>query len=567
MIRLAILALGLFALAATSSAQPTNVPKKRPTGINNTPRRAPDGMPLTGLSPAKVVPNLCLYSYPVSSNSAECRALCDQGFGYFYSYVWIEAARCFETAVIRDPECAYAWLYLARSMEKWGKGANPPSPTAFTAVVGNAFLGKVPDSVGKSPVEFALEKAKQLHPKAGPREQLLIQAALQDKGNWPNTPSEERKKKAQASLDELLTLHDDDEEGWYWRAQIAEGPNARVPFYKALLKINPYHPGASHELVHFYENFKRPALGWPFAEAYMKSSPGLPHAFHMQAHLAMRIGKWQHTTDWSARAVEMEKAYHKACDVRPSEDHQFSHHLETLTRSLVHDGRFGEAKKLKSEATGFGYNYRAEWLRMAIAQKDWDEATKIIEPLRRTDKANAAYYGALVALEKGDASRATAEIDTLREQQKTRKTDKALELKLWEVQGRQMCQSGQGEAGLKLLKRVIEKTKDDYRHHAWGNGAVYMETWGVAALEAGDAANAAEAFQEALAHDSGSVRGALGMWAVCDRAGRPDEAARYMKVARRCWERADDKDFERLKSDFAEKASKLPATSIAAEGQ
>ena len=51
-----------------------------------------------------------------------------------------------------------------------------------------------------------------------------------------------------------------------------------------------------------------------------------------------------------------------------------------------------------------------------------------------------------------------------------------------------------------------------------------MESWGVGALEAGNAVDAEEAFQEALAHDAGSVRGALGLWALCDRLGRTEEA-------------------------------------------
>src|SRR5262249_44745081 len=147
------------------------------------------------------------------------------------------------------------------------------------------------------------EMARKLMPRANHREQLLIQARLQERGMWPNTPPDARKKNAQASLDELLTLYEDDQEGWFWRAQIADGSNAQAPIYKALLKVNPLHPGANHELVHFFEAIKRPALGWPYAEGYIKSSPGIPHAFHMQAHLAMRIGKWGPTTDWSARAV------------------------------------------------------------------------------------------------------------------------------------------------------------------------------------------------------------------------------------------------------------------------
>ena len=79
------------------------------------------------------------------------------------------------------------------------------------------------------------------------------------------------------------------------------GVVSAVPFYKALLQVNPLHPGANHELVHFYENMRRPALGWPYAENYIKSSPGIPHPFHMQAHLATRIGRWDKTSDRSCR--------------------------------------------------------------------------------------------------------------------------------------------------------------------------------------------------------------------------------------------------------------------------
>ena len=62
--------------------------------------------------------------------------------------------------------------------------------------------------------------------------------------------------------------------------------------------------------------------------------------------------------------------------------------------------------------------------------------------------------------------------------------------------------------------------------------------------------SAEEAFQEALAHDAGSVRGALGLMALCERLGRTEEAARYAKVAQRCWAKADPADFERLKGDL-----------------
>jgi hypothetical protein len=481
---------------------------------------AKDGMPLSGLSPAKPDIGACVYRYPVGTANATCQAFVDQGLGMYYSYVWMEASRCFETALKHDPECAYAWLMLHRSLEKWGRTGGQVTDTPFAAAIGGMVHGKLPDRVGKSAIEYTLNEAKRLVPKANPREQLLIQARLRERGMWPNTPPDDRRKLAQQALDELLMLHEDDEEAWFWRAQLADGPNGAIPFYKALLKVNPVHPGANHELVHFYENSRRPALGWPFAENYIKSSPGIPHAFHMQAHLAMRIGKWGPTTDWSWTAVQLEKKYHQYQNVKPGEDHQFAHHMETLTRSLVHDGRFAEAKQIKTEALGHRQNFRPEWLRMALTEKDWAEAKKLIDQLRPTDKAAAAYYAALMYLEQRDHAKAKAELDVLAQQRMTRRADKALERRWQEVQGRLLCQTGEPAAGLKLLKAVVDATKNDYSHHSWGNGAVLMEAWGVGALEGGHAADAAEAFQEALAHDAGSVRGALGMWAVCTRLAK-----------------------------------------------
>jgi len=521
-------------------------------------------MPLTGLTPAKPMFDACLYHYPVGTASKECQAYVDQALGMYYSYVWIEAARAAETALKHDPECAYAWLVLHRALEKYGKGSAVPKTGGLAGLLGGPGLASLPETRTKSPLDASLETARRLMPRASHREQLLIQSRLQEKGMWPNVAPDQRKKKAQESLDELLMLHDDDQEAWFWRAQLAETGNAKAVFYKALLMVNPLHPGANHELVHYFENVRRPALGWPFAEGYLKSSPGIPHAFHMQAHLGMRIGKWGVTTDWSSRAIELQIAYHEYQGVKPGEDHQFNHHMETLTRSLVHDGRFAEAKELKAKAEGYKYSYKPEWFRMALAEKDWDGCRKVIEQSRRTDKAGGAYYAALVALEKGDTEQAGREVDTLRQFQQSKKSDKTAERRLWEVQGRYLCQKGDGDAGLKLLKKLVDATKNDFGHHAWGNGAVHMEAWGAGALEAGDAEQAEEAFQEALAHDAGSVRGALGLWALCERLGRADEAARYLKVAHRVWSRAAPADFEAVKADMARRATKIPKPNVTA---
>jgi hypothetical protein len=429
----------------------------------------------------------------------------------------MEAARSFETATQYDPNCALAWWGLSRSLTRWRGDATK-----------------------------ALLKADELKGYASHREQQLILATMQEKGQVPGVgDGEARKKKAIATLDNMLALYDDDEEGWYYRAQLSGGSGlfggevSAVPFYKALLRINPLHPGANHELLHFYERYGRPALGWVYAEGYIKSSPGIPHAFHMQAHLATRLGRWDKTSDRSARAIDLERAYHKLQDVKPTEDHQYAHHLETLLLSLTHDGRFAEGRAIKDEGKSSGYKPWLPWFRLHLAERAWADALDIVEQQRKINKVTASYLAAILYLKKGEAARALPEIEVLQHAFSNNKNDRELEYRLWETQGLYMCQTGAADVGLKLLARAVEKSKNNYNHHAWGNGAYYMELWGIAALQTNRTEVAEEAFLEALAHDPGSVRAALGLRVLCEQQGRSEEAQRYAELARRCWGRAD----------------------------
>jgi tetratricopeptide (TPR) repeat protein len=284
----------------------------------------------------------------------------------------------------------------------------------------------------------------------------------------------------------------------------------------------------------------------------------------MQAHLAMRIGKWERTTDRSARAIELEREYHRAQGVAANQDHQFSHHLETLTLSLVHDGRFAEALEIRRICEGHGYRFTLPWFRVALGQRDWSAAEALIAQQRKSDKTQASYMAALLNLERGDTARAVAELDVLRQAQQSRRTDRRLEQRLWEIQGRVQCATGSGAEGLKLLQRVVDRTKNEYSHHAWGGGAYYMEAWGIGALDAGDAAAAEEAFLESLAHDAGSVKAAVGMEVLCTRLGRSDEAKTFAALANRLWAKADPKDLAALRAELSRRASRVPATSTTA---
>jgi tetratricopeptide (TPR) repeat protein len=215
-----------------------------------------------------------------------------------------------------------------------------------------------------------------------------------------------------------------------------------------------------------------------------------------------------------------------------------------LFLSLLHDGRYREARAIKQECLEYGFKHWIPWFRLHLAERDWDEAMKIAEEHRKRDKLTASYLAAQVYLAQNDPARATPEVEVLAEAFRSGKKDKQLKHRLWEVQGQLLCQTDGVDAGLKLLQRCVDETKDDYSHHAWGNGAYYMEIWGLAALHAGRYDVAEEAFLEALAHDSGSARGALGLQVMCENMGRQEEARQYAELARRFWKHAEVQTFD-----------------------
>lgn len=121
------------AASTVSLALLMSLPFTTPDGL----KAKPEVMPYTKLAPSKVVPDLCVVHYRITTTSPECQEHFDQGLGYLYSYVWMEAARSFETATRHDPECAMAWWGLSRALERCARATTtrpPRRPTNCRAV-------------------------------------------------------------------------------------------------------------------------------------------------------------------------------------------------------------------------------------------------------------------------------------------------------------------------------------------------------------------------------------------------------------------------------------------------
>ena len=89
-----------------------------------------------------------------------------------------------------------------------------------------------------------------------------------------------------------------------------------------------------------------------------------------------------------------------------------------------------------------------------------------------------------------------------------------------------MCQTGSGEAGLKLAEAGrTTRPKNDYSHHSWGGGAYYMEAWGSGPWTPATRRTAEEAFRKRWPTTPGACGPPWG-WGRCAparRAGRGEE--------------------------------------------
>ena len=205
-----------------------------------------------------------------------------------------------------------------------------------------------------------------------------------------------RKKAAVATLDEMLALYDDDEEAWFARAQA--GPTAaerrRAVLQGPAAASTRCTPAANHELVHFYEGIRRPALGWPLRRGVHGVVAGhparLPHA-GPPGHADRQVGHRRPTARQAPSRWRSE--YHSDRASGRSEDHQFSHHLETLT--AVADPRRPVPRGPRDQGGGRGLQVHASRSRGSACT--WPSATGTTaledrralpqEPTRRTAPA------------------------------------------------------------------------------------------------------------------------------------------------------------------------------------
>jgi len=245
-------------------------------------------------------------TYKITTANERAQAYFDQGLRLAYAFNHGEAQRAFRVAQKLDPDCAMCF---------WGEAL----------VLGpNINLPMQEDAI--APAFAAVQKAKALAAKAGPREQALIAALALRYSSDPKVArapfdaayaAEMAKVVAQFPYDdEIATLYAEavmDLSPWdYWKPGGQE-PNPQstpiVPTLERVLARNPNHPGAIHFYIHAVEASDRPKRAEPYADRLRGTIPGAGHLVHMPSHIYYRVGRYLDALEDNKTAVKVDEQY------------------------------------------------------------------------------------------------------------------------------------------------------------------------------------------------------------------------------------------------------------------
>ncbi|HYZ31217.1 MAG TPA: hypothetical protein VE684_02905, partial [Crenalkalicoccus sp.] len=267
--------------------------------------------PTTDAPPA-LLGTLGRLSWPSGTTSLPAQAFFDQGYRFAWGFNHAEAARAFRAAQALDPDCAMCF---------WGE-----------AWVLGPHINFIMEEDANRRALAALERARQLAPKAGEMRAALIAALSQRysadpkaerkaldltyaramqavQARWPEDPDV-----AVLTADALMNLSPWD----YWEdgGRKAKGDTETiVALLEGVLGArpspitpNPLHPGAIHLYIHTVEASDRPERAAPHAARLEATMPGAGHIVHMPAHIWYRLGLWRDSLEANRRAVAADEA-------------------------------------------------------------------------------------------------------------------------------------------------------------------------------------------------------------------------------------------------------------------
>jgi hypothetical protein len=241
--------------------------------------------------------NVGSLSFPTSASPAAQRHFL-RGVAILHSFGWKQAIAEFKLAQQAEPGFALAYwgesLCYNHPLNAEQDAKNPRAVLARLGATREARLAKAPT----------------------PREKGFMEAveALWGEGDW--------RARRVAYRDAMARLHaqfatDDEVTTFYALALLsaarAENDSTFRPEMKAgalaldVFRRNPNHPGATHYIIHAFDDPVHAPLALDAAFVYAKIVPAVSHAVHMPTHIFIQHGMWHEVAHQNIRAFNIAK--------------------------------------------------------------------------------------------------------------------------------------------------------------------------------------------------------------------------------------------------------------------
>jgi tetratricopeptide (TPR) repeat protein len=241
--------------------------------------------------------NVGTLSFPTSA-SPEAQRFFLRGVAILHSFGWKQAIAEFQKAQKAQPDFALAY---------WGETLcyNHPLNGEQDARNPRAVLARL-----------GADTAARLAKAPTPREKGFLGAveALWGEGEW-----RARRIAYMHAMERLHTQFPDDDEvtTFYALSMLsaarAQDDNTFRPEVRAgalatsVFRRNPNHPGATHYIIHAFDDPVHAPLALEAAFAYAKIVPAVSHAVHMPTHIFIQHGMWHEVAHQNVRAFNIAK--------------------------------------------------------------------------------------------------------------------------------------------------------------------------------------------------------------------------------------------------------------------
>jgi hypothetical protein len=476
-----------------------------------------------------------------------------RGVALLHSFEYEDAAAAFREARVKDPALALAyWLEaFTNSQVLWGHEDLPAARRVL------ARLGPTP-AARLAAARTARERA--------------FGAAFE--AFYDGAPLGARTRALADSMRRVAAAYPDDHEAQAFAAIAVMLTGAELPvarraetnaeaagYAQRVFDANPQHPGAAHYIIHAWDAPSTAERGLAAARAYDKIAPDADHALHMPSHIFLQLGLWGDVVASNERAWAASRASVARAGRSPADNSW--HSLAWLQYAYLQQGRRAAARALVDTARallaggfdGTAYpdaRFAVADLAFAYAAEtgEWTPATLALlgaappaaagprsareEGMRRV----AAYYGA-VAATRGTDSSAAARVAAYAPPSDTAAAGPSF-VASNRLQVRALAARARGDraAALDLLAASAAR-EAELQFLGPTRRLLSHELLGAALLEAGRPADAARAYERALALCPNRSAALLGLArsraAAGDRAGAADA---YRRLAEN-WRGAD----------------------------